>query len=89
MVQSQRPLRIGDAARRAVLAVICAWLLMVAAGLPRLRFLDLRHSAASLLLAQAVAPRVVMDVLGHSQIGVTVNTYSHVALRWWTLPPLR
>lgn len=52
--------------------------LMVAAGLPPLRFHDLRHSAASLLLAQSVAPRVVMDVLGHSQIGVTMNTYSHV-----------
>lgn len=37
--------------------------LMVAAGLPPLRFHDLRHSAASLLLAQGVAPRVVMDLL--------------------------
>jgi integrase len=45
-------------------------------------FHDLRHSAASLLLAQGVAPRVVMDELGHSQISVTMNTYSHV------LPPL-
>lgn len=52
--------------------------LLVAAGLPPLRFHDLRHSAASLLLAQGVAPRVVMDVLGHSQIGVTMNTFSHV-----------
>src|SRR5262249_43866993 len=52
--------------------------LMVVAGLPPLRFHDLRHSAASLLLAQGVPPRVVMEVLGHSQIGVTMNTYSHV-----------
>ncbi len=52
--------------------------LLVEAELPRLRFHDLRHSAASLLLAQGVAPRVVMDVLGHSQISVTMNTYSHV-----------
>lgn len=49
-----------------------------AAGLPRQRFHDLRHACASLLLAQGVAPRVVMETLGHSQIGLTLNTYSHV-----------
>jgi integrase len=48
------------------------------AGLPRRRFHDLRHSCATLLLVQGVSPRVVMDVLGHSQIGLTMNTYSHV-----------
>jgi integrase len=48
------------------------------AGLPRMRFHDLRHSAATLLLVQGVPARVVMDVLGHSQISVTLNTYSHV-----------
>jgi integrase len=53
--------------------------LLLDAGLPAVRFHDLRHSAASLLLAQGVAPRVVMDVLGHSQISVTMNTYTHVA----------
>jgi integrase len=42
------------------------------------RFHDLRHSCASLLLAQNVAPRVVMELLGHSQISLTMNTYSHV-----------
>ena len=31
-----------------------------------------------LLLAQGVAPRVVMELLGHSQIGLTMNTYAHV-----------
>jgi integrase len=51
---------------------------LVAAGLPRRRFHDLRHSCATLLLVQGVSPRVVMDVLGHSQIGLTMNTYSHV-----------
>lgn len=39
---------------------------------------DLRHTAASLMLAQGVSPRVVMEILGHSQISVTMNTYSHV-----------
>lgn len=48
------------------------------AGLPRKRFHDLRHTCASLLLVQDVHPRVVMQVLGHSQIGVTMDTYSHV-----------
>ena len=46
--------------------------------LPRLRFHDLRHSAASLLLAQGIPSRVVMEVLGHSRIGVTLDLYSHV-----------
>jgi integrase len=49
-----------------------------AAGLPHQRFHDLRHACASLLLVQGVAPRVVMETLGHSQISLTLNTYSHV-----------
>lgn len=48
------------------------------AGLPDIRFHDLRHSAASLMLAQGVPLRVVMEVLGHSSISLTANTYSHV-----------
>ena len=49
-----------------------------AAGLPRQRFHDLRHAAASLMLAQGVPARVVMEALGHSQISLTMNLYSHV-----------
>jgi len=52
--------------------------LVAAAGLRRVRLHDLRHTAASLMLAQGVNPRVVMEILGHSQISVTMNTYSHV-----------
>lgn len=48
------------------------------AGLPQRRFHDLRHSCATLLMVQGVSPRVVMDVLGHSEIAMTMNTYSHV-----------
>jgi len=48
------------------------------AGLPAVRFHDLRHSCASLLVAQGVHPRVVMEMLGHSTIATTMNTYSHV-----------
>ncbi|WP_208293009.1 tyrosine-type recombinase/integrase [Naumannella halotolerans] len=52
--------------------------LMVAAGVRRIRFHDLRHTCASLLLAQGVPPRVVMEVLGHSQLAITMDLYSHV-----------
>jgi integrase len=52
---------------------------LAAAGLPRQRFHDLRHGCASLLLAQNVNPRVVMEILGHSQITLTLDTYSHVS----------
>jgi integrase len=49
------------------------------AGVSDVRLHDLRHTAASLLLAQGVPARVVMEILGHSQIALTMNTYSHVA----------
>ena len=47
--------------------------------LPIRRFHDLRHTTASLLLQQNVHPRVVMDLLGHSEIRITMDLYSHVA----------
>jgi integrase len=46
--------------------------------LPRLRFHDLRDSAATLLLAQGVHPRFIMELFGHSSISLTMNTYGHV-----------
>ncbi len=49
-----------------------------AAGIPHVRFHDLRHSCATLLLAQGVPARVVQDILGHSAIRVTMDVYSHV-----------
>ena len=52
--------------------------LTAAAGGRRVGFHDLRHTCASLLLAQGVPARVVMDVLGHSQIAITMDLYSHV-----------
>jgi integrase len=47
-------------------------------GIPRLRLHDLRHSCATLLLAQGVSERTIMEILGHSQISLTLNTYTHV-----------
>jgi integrase len=52
--------------------------LLKRSGLPPMRFHDLRHACASLLLVQGVHPRVVMVTLGHSQISLTMNTFSHV-----------
>jgi integrase len=49
-----------------------------AAGLPPMRFHDLRHSAATLLLAMNVHPKVVQQLLGHSNISITMDRYSHV-----------
>ena len=47
-------------------------------GLPAQRFHDLRHAAATFLIAQGVALRVVMEILGHSTIATTADTYGHV-----------
>lgn len=52
--------------------------LLKKAGLPRLRFHDLRHTAATLALKEGVHPKIVQEMLGHSQIAVTLDTYSHV-----------
>lgn len=48
------------------------------AGLPHLRLHDLRHTAATLLLSSEVNPKLVQDLLGHSSITLTLDTYSHV-----------
>ncbi|QEV04169.1 hypothetical protein CP971_23370 [Streptomyces viridifaciens] len=48
-------------------------------GLPRIRLHDTRHGCATILFAAGVAPRVVMEILGHSQIAVTMNVYTHVS----------
>ncbi|MET7376462.1 tyrosine-type recombinase/integrase [Micromonospora arida] len=48
------------------------------AGLDWLRLHDLRHACATFLLVSGASPRTAMKVLGHSQIGLTMNTYAHV-----------
>jgi integrase len=47
------------------------------AGLPNIHFHDLRHSCATLLAAEGVPPRVIMEILGHSNLGVTTLVYTH------------
>ncbi len=49
-----------------------------AAGLPDIRFHDLRHSHATILLKENVNAKIVSARLGHSRINVTLDTYSHV-----------
>ncbi|MGA2512537.1 MAG: tyrosine-type recombinase/integrase [Candidatus Limnocylindrales bacterium] len=51
---------------------------LAAAGIPRRRFHDLRHSVVTLVMLQGVSARVVQEMLGHSSVTVTLGTYSHV-----------
>ncbi|MCC6642425.1 MAG: site-specific integrase [Deltaproteobacteria bacterium] len=68
-----KPLRKSNVQRRSFKP------LLARAGLPQTtRFHDLRHSAATLLLAQGVHPKIVQERLGHSTIALTLDTYSHV-----------
>ena len=46
--------------------------------LPRVRFHDLRHTHATILLSRGVHPKIVSERLGHSTAGITLDTYSHV-----------
>lgn len=57
--------------------------LLSKAGLPDIRFHDLRHSAATIWIALGVNPKVIQELLGHSDISTTLRIYSHV------LPPMQ
>ncbi len=48
------------------------------AGLPMIRFHDLRHTFATLMLSNGEHPKIVQEILGHAQISLTLDTYSHV-----------
>jgi integrase len=52
--------------------------LLKEARLPHIRFHDLRHTCATLLLAQGSHPKYVQELLGHATIAITLDTYSHV-----------
>jgi integrase len=51
--------------------------LLKKAGLPEIRFHDLRHTCATLLLSRGVHPKLVQELLGHATIAMTLDTYSH------------
>jgi len=46
--------------------------------LPRIRFHDLRHTCATLLLSKGIHPKIVQEMLGYANISMTMDTYSHV-----------
>jgi len=48
------------------------------ADLPKIRFHDLRHTCATLLLSRNVHPKIVQEMLGHATVAITLDTYSHV-----------
>jgi integrase-like protein len=52
--------------------------LLEKAGLPSIRFHDLRHTCATLLLVSNVNPKIVSEMLGHATIAIALDTYSHV-----------
>jgi integrase len=68
-----RPIEAGNFLRRSF------WPLLERAKLPRIRFHDLRHTAATLLLEQGVHPAFVAATLGHARASTTIDIYSHVS----------
>jgi integrase len=52
--------------------------LLQRAGLPQIRFHDLRHTCATLLLSRNVHPKYVQELLGHATVAITLDTYSHM-----------
>ena len=54
------------------------WPMLKRAGLDGVRFHDLRHTAATLMLGRGVHPKVASEMLGHSTVAITLNLYSHV-----------
>ena len=54
------------------------WPLRKQVGMDKMRFHDLRHGAATLLLAAGVHPKIVQERLGHATVAITLDTYSHV-----------
>ena len=67
-----RPVEVRNLLRRSFLP------LLERADLPKIRFHDLRHTAATLLLGGGMHPKLVSEMLGHARISTTIDLYSHV-----------
>jgi integrase len=52
--------------------------LLERAGLPQIRFHDLRHTCATILFKEGKHPKLVQELLGHANVAITLDTYSHV-----------
>jgi hypothetical protein len=68
----------GDPLDRRAVTALKFKPLLKRAGLPEIRFHDLRHTCATLLLTRNVNPKIVSEMLGHATIAITLDTYSHV-----------
>ncbi len=69
---------VGTPISRAALITRSFKPLLWRADLPDIRFHDLRHTCATLLLSRGVHAKLVQELLGHATIAVTLDTYSHV-----------
>jgi integrase len=52
--------------------------IIIKEGIPHIRFHDLRHTHATLMLKAGVHPKIIQERLGHGSIAITLDTYSHV-----------
>ena len=72
------PTRVGTPISRHNLVTRSFKPLLVRAGLPDIRFHDLRHTCATLMLFVGTNPKVVQEMLGHANVSITLDTYSHL-----------
>jgi integrase len=72
------PTRIGTPMSRHNLVARSFKPLLKRAGLPEIRFHDLRHTCATLMLAVGANPKVAQETLGHANVTITLDTYSHL-----------
>ncbi len=75
------PTTTGNPIRAAHLVSLAFHRILSNAGLPHIRFHDLRHTAATLMLERGVNPKMVSEILGHSDIAITLGIYGHVTPR--------
>lgn len=68
----------GKPLDRRYITTHCFKPLLKRAGVPQVRFHDLRHTCATLLLSKNINPKIVSEMLGHASIAITLDTYSHV-----------